>query len=130
MKRESELKSSFFNELARRAPHAVVQGFTTAGSPDRSITLNGRTSHWEFKHGTPEFDSPGLQLLICRRLEVQGHCRYIIWQETSDGAAPRTLIVRPHVVKDRADWHVSPEAWHVGFDHRWLVTQVLAAHNL
>lgn len=130
MKREAELKSLFARELKRQVPQAVVQLFGSATSPDRSITAGGRTTHWEFKHGTPGFDSPGGQELTCARLEVQGHCRYVVWQESSRGESERTLIVRPRALMQREGWSLDTEAWCVGYDMRWLVDRVREAHGV
>ena len=136
-KRESELKSDLMKELHRQCPHFVVQLFASAGSPDRSITGEGRTTHWEFKHGTPDFESPGLQELTCSRIDLQGHCRYVIWQETR--LIQRTLIVRPRVLLARSQairegaeptWSLQSELSCVGFDHRWLVGEIRKAHRV
>lgn len=130
MKRESELKAAFGRELKRQLPHYIVQMFSTNGSPDRSITGDGRTSSWEFKHGTPDFKSKGDQELMCARLAVQGHCRYVVWQEMSTGLGSRTMIVHPRQILDRTGWNLVPEAWCVGYNMPWLVDQVKKVHGL
>lgn len=128
-KREGELKSAFTAELKRQCPTFIVQYFASSGSPDRSITGHGRTTHWEFKHGTPDFVSLGDQELTCMRLAVQGHCRYVVWQENRLGQAKRTMILQPRQVAERKGWTFTPEVFCVGFDHRWLVEQVWKAHQ-
>lgn len=128
-KREGELKSAFGAELRRQQPSFVTLLHVSAGAPDRSITGNGRTTMWEYKHGTPEFESPGLQELMCMRLEANGYCRYVVWQEgTTEG--PRTLIVKPSQVHHRLGWRLEAEAWCPGFNHHWLVACVAKVHNL
>jgi len=82
---------------------------------------------WEFKHATPDFDSPGLQELTCMRLAASGHCRYVIWQESRHGSGKRTLIVHPDKVHDKSLVH---EDACVGFDHRWLVEYIRKAHGI
>jgi len=130
MKQESKLKSQFTEELKRQLPLFIMQYFLSSGSPDRSITGAGYTTHWEFKHGTPDFESKGDQELMCARLAIQGHCRYVVWQENAHGFGQRTMILRPLQVIERVGWNFTPEAWCVGFDHKWLVEQVRKAHRL
>lgn len=130
MKREGELKSAFGAELKRRLPAFLVLYYATNGAPDREIVGAGKTTRWEFKHGTPDFYSPGDQELMCQRLAVQSHCRYVIWQETAKGVGQRTMIVHPREVANRSGWLFVPEAYCIGFNHRWLVEQIKLAHSL
>jgi hypothetical protein len=121
-KQEARLKAGAMRELARQCPHYVVLLLATAGGPDRAIVGTGRTSLWEFKHGTPGFKSHDLQKLTCLRLAVQGYCRYVVWEERR--GIKRTLIVHPNHIGD-----LLPEAWCVGFDHKWLVEQIRKVHD-
>lgn len=129
-KREAELKRAFTAKMKLLLPDFIMLQYSTAGAPDRSITANGRTTTWEFKHGTPQFKSPGIQELLCMRLAMEGHCRYVIWQEWQ--GIERTLIVHPRAVHHRTGWdlHLVAEALCGGFDMRWLVEQVRRAHLL
>ncbi len=129
-KREAELKRAFTREMRKQLPHFIMQLFASAGSPDRSITGDGCTTHWEFKHGTPDFVSHGDQELMCMRLAAQGHCRYVVWQEQKNGAKRRTMIVHPRIVWERSDWNIIPEVWSPGYDMQWLVNQIREAHGL
>lgn len=129
-KREAELKSAFFKALAGVLPRFYVLQYATAGAPDRSIVGAGKQTNWEFKHATPDFDSPGNQELMCQRLAVHGHCRYVVWQEHADGQFQRTLIVHPREVAGRQSWNLQPEEWTSGFDHAWLVERIRRAHGL
>lgn len=129
-KREGELKSALTRELKSQLPTFIVQYFASAGSPDRSITGAGVTTHWEFKHGTPDFASPGDQELMCMRLAAGGHCRYVVWQESRRGTGQRTMIIHPREVFNRTSWTFTPEAWTTGYDHRWLVAQIAKVHGL
>lgn len=124
-KREAELKAETMRQL-RNATNFVILEYATAGAPDRAIIGNGVTTNWEFKHGTPDFESPGIQELTCMRLAAQGHCRYIIWQESP----PCTLIVHPNHVHNRTGWRLEAEARCNGFSIGWLVTQIKQAHQL
>ena len=127
-KREAELKAAFGRELKRQLPAFIVLFYSTAGAPDRTILGNGRQTNWEFKHATPEYDSPGRQELICMRMATAGHCRYVIWWEAK--GTRETLIVHPRVVATSESWHpVAADAWCQGFDMRWLVEQVRKAHG-
>lgn len=129
-KREGELKSLFTKEMKRRLPSAVMLLYASAGAPDRSITWNGYTTNWEFKHGTPQFESQGLQELTCMRLAVVGHCRYVIWQENDRDQ--KTLIVHPQKVYNRKGWDLETEAEVVffGFDQVQLVEYIRGVHQI
>lgn len=128
MKREAELKSTLFDRLRQQLPTFYSFQIATAGWPDRGIVGCGRTTFWEFKHGTPDFDSPGIQELTCQRIAVASHCRYVIWQENSKGTGARTLIVHPREVAGRASWNIQPEAWCTGYNHDWLVKYIRKVH--
>lgn len=128
VKREAELKAAFGAELARMLPEFIVQYMASAGSPDRSISGAGLTTHWEMKHATPTFISPGLQELTCMRLAVVAHCRYVIWYENVNGDEQRTMIVHPREIHNRTSWYLHSEVSTPGFDHRWLVEQIRKAH--
>ena len=128
MKREAELKRAFTIEMTRQLPGFLILQYATAGAPDREIVGAGRSTRWEVKHGTPDFASPGDQELMCCRLAVADHCRYIIFQDIR--GIQRTLIVRPRDVKERTSWLLDAESSCRGFDMRWLVQQVKAAHHV
>jgi hypothetical protein len=128
MKREGHLKSLFAAELKRQLPGFYMLQYSTNGAPDREIVGAGVTSRWEFKHGVPDFVSPGDQELMCERLAFVAHCRYIIWSEVR--GIQRTLIVHPREVRQRVGWTLIPEAFCVGFNMKWLVNQVRLAHHV
>jgi hypothetical protein len=130
VKREAELKAIAMQELKRQRPQYIIQSFSTLGSPDRSVTGSGMTTHWEFKHGTPDFDSPGVQELMCIRLALHGHCRYVIWQEAPTGKMARTMIVHPRAVHARIGWALDPEAFCIGYNPRWLIEQIVKTHEI
>lgn len=127
-KREGELKSQFRREMKKQLPGFLMLQYATAGAPDRAIIGLGRTTNWEFKHGTPDFVSHGDQELMCARIDAVSHCRYVIWYETHRGESQRTLIVRPRDVLHRTGWLFDPIAWCRGFDMHWLVGQIREAH--
>ncbi len=128
-KQEARLKAAVTKELKRQEPGIVIQHFATRGSPDRSLTHGGITTHWEFKHGTPNFQSPGDQELMCMRLAAAGHCRYVLWMEDKKSGLKMTIIAHPRDVHERTSWWVLPESWGVGFDIPWLVKQMRLAHT-
>ena len=129
MKREAELKSAVMRELHRQCPSWLVLLQATAGAPDRLIVGASRVSAWEFKHGTPRFISKGNQELFCMRLDQSGiRTRYVIWQESQ--TFQRTMIIHPKALHERDGWKVIPEIWCVGYDHRWLVSQIRKAHGV
>ena len=124
-KREAALKSAFFREFAQYFPHYYVLKHSNRAAPDCAIHGAGHVTTWEFKHGTPTFETKGDQVLFCMRLAVANHCRFVIWQEKADGNQ-RTMIVHPRMVHEG---NLVPDAACVGFDHRWLVEQVRKAHR-
>lgn len=128
MKREAELKSKLGAELRRQLPGFLVLAYATNGAPDREIVGAGVTTRWECKHATPDFLSPGDQELMCCRLAVVAHCRYIIWFEHH--GIQKTMIVHPKQVMERVGWNLIPETFCVGFDMWWLVGQIKLAHGL
>lgn len=133
MKRESFLKTALMRELRSTLPDCVAlrhEDRFTNGIPDISITMHGKTSWWECKHGTPRFDSLGNQELLCQRLAVQGYCRYIIWTESKSGIEQRTMIVHPRELYGRNEVGMNAEAFCMGFNMHWLVDQVRKAHGV
>lgn len=131
MKREGELKSAAMRELKQQCPSWLVLEQATAGAPDRLIAGNGKITGWEFKHATPDFTSKGNQELFCLRLDALGvKCRYVFWQEGRTGLGARTMIVHPRDVHERIGCYVKPETFCMGFNHKWLVEQIRAAHGL
>lgn len=128
-KREGELKSAFTQCMKDHLPNYYMLLLASRGAPDRAIVGNGQTTWWEFKHGTPSFESPGLQELTCMRLAEAGYCRYVLWMEDAKGRGKRTLIVRPKVVYERSGWSFTPEAWCLDFDMYWLVRYVASIHK-
>ena len=124
---EGELKSRFATEL-RNLPGFYMLQYATNGAPDRTIIGAGRQTNWEMKHGTPDFLSHGDQELMCCRLAVAGHCRYVVWHEHR--GSQKTMIVHPKEVMHRTSWNLIPEAFCVGFDMRWLVNEIRKAHGV
>ncbi len=128
MKREALLKQRFGAELKRQLPGFMLLEYATNGAPDREIVGATITTRWEMKHATPDFTSPSDQELMCCRLAACAHCRYVIWHEHR--GIQKTMIVHPLKVMRRESWDLEAEAFCVGFDMRWLVEQVKAAHRL
>lgn len=126
-RREAELKSALLAEMKLIVPSYVVQtheNVRRSGQPDWSVTAHGRDSWLEFKHGTPHFDSQGLQELTMLRLAAAGFARYVIWQENADGTGKRTMIVHPKNIGD-----LGPEEWRVGFDNRFIIEYLRKRHR-
>ena len=129
-KREAELKAAFSQELKARLPGFMLLFLASPGAPDRAVVGGGRTTYLEFKHGTPSFDSPGLQELTCMRLEAAGECRYVVWQESAAGIGQRTLIVKPRAVHRRDGWLLDAEETFLGFDHHSVIQWLKERHGL
>lgn len=132
-KREEELRARLMAEIRKYLRHFVCfrhEDIRTSGVPDIEINGNRVTTHWETKHGTPKFESSGIQELTNQRLARQTHSRYIIWQEGIDGFQ-RTLIVHPDDVKHRQSFEtLIPERVALGFDMYWLVLEIARAHGV
>jgi len=127
MRRESHLKARCIEEVKKELPKFVVfshQEFARHGVPDNSITGRGKTTWWEFKHGTPHFDSTGIQELTMLRLAGAGFARYVIFLEDAGGLSKRILIVHP---KDLRDLH--PEASCVGHNYKFVVDYIKQVHH-
>ena len=133
-KREGALKAKLLERVRLRLPKFVAfahQDVQTAGIADVSLTGNKLTSWWEAKHGTPDFDSPGIQELRCMQLAINGFCcRYIIWHEDKD--VQRTLIVHPSDVHYRPDWKFvgNAERECFGFNHDFVVDYMAHVHGV
>lgn len=122
------MKFFFTSEMKRQAPGFLLLQYSTNGAPDRSILGMGLQSNWEFKHGTPDFESPGDQELVCCRIAARAHCRYVIWQEIGD--LQKTMIVHPNHIRNRTSYRgFTVEDFCIGFDMRWLVSKVMEAHR-
>lgn len=134
-KQESELRSKFMI-VAKADP--VLSKFVlirhedvrTGGIADLEVVGNRRTTHWEFKHATPEFESPGLQELMMLRLAGADHARYIVFWQSRHGIGKRTMIVHPREVHNRKNWLLVPEEVTPGFDMKWLCRQIAEAHRV
>jgi len=113
-------------ELAKERLQGAVllrhEDVRTAGIPDLSVTLRGKTSWWEFKHATPNYPSTGIQELTCLRLAAAGTCFYVIYHE--EGNYKRTLIIHPRNIKT-----LDPEVWQPGFDHSFVIDYIKWTHR-
>lgn len=121
-KREASLKSSLRDAFKSTIPMAVVlrhEDRFTAGIPDFSVTAAKRTVWLEVKHGTPDFDSPGVQELMCTRLARNGYCWYVVYEERN--LQLKTLIIEPRKIATR-----EPQEWCEGFDHQFVANFVRA----
>ena len=129
VKRQESLHKSKTLELAKTVlpkfmimPHEDVR---SNGYPDWSVAAYGRDSWWEWKHGTPHFDSYGYQELTMKRLSTASyHARYIILLEDEDGSNRRSLIVHPDKFST-----LEPEAETVGFNYHWILEQIRKVHQ-
>ena len=128
MKREAYLKSRFTETLKAKCPDLISLQLATRGAPDRLIVGWFRSSFWEFKHGTPRFEAPDLQRLMCMRLERSGvPCHYVVWLEERN--VKTTHIVAPKRIKafQAGDHSVARDSW-PDFDMRQLVAYVSDHH--
>jgi len=96
----------------------------TGGIPDITTSGYGFTCWWEFKHGTPDFDSKGLQELTCCRLAHHSFCRYVVYLEEADGSNKHILIVHPRNIG-----RLEPEEVFTGFQHEMVTEYVRKTHK-
>lgn len=130
-KRESALKSSLKLKVRRWLPGFVLlshEDVRTVGIPDWSLTGRGRTSWWEFKHATPDFDLHGRQKLTMQRLEGAGRAFYVVWYEDTTPGSQRTYIMAPHHMSKPLDRSAYIE-FAAGFDHRFVVEFMRGVHG-
>jgi hypothetical protein len=125
MKDESGLKSKLMAQIKLDLPKFVAlrhEDVRTAGIPDLSLTGFARTTWWEFKHATPDFESHGIQELTMLRLAAAGFARYVIWQER--GGVKRTLIVHPKHIRT-----LLTETSCSGHDYQFLTDYMRKVHE-
>lgn len=146
-KREDELKAGLFREV-RLIPKVdfdqyllPIQDVRKCGTPD--FTLNGekRTSWWEVKHATPNFDSQVIQEVTCQRLARTSVCWYIIYAEnfvkwpTGIKLEQFTVILDPFLVarqKGKLDWNQTimvAESVIKGHDHVHVASEMIRLHR-
>ena len=127
MKREGELKSLLNEQMKLLYPEFLTLFFSNAGAPDRGYVGGGITTYWEFKHATPDFESPGNQALFCSRLAVQSYCRYVIWSEWDEKKT--TYIIHPRIIlQHREHWREMIEFKFTGFDMERLAVYIGSHH--
>lgn len=132
-KREGKFKQALRDRIKVALPAFYVLSHVDAtnGIPDLSISGNGTTTWWEFKHGTPDFTSRGVQVMTCRKLAAASFCRFVVFWENGAGEK-RTYILHPsQVVFGRnSDTILSVDCYTEGFDYDWLIDQIKRAHGL
>lgn len=122
--RESTLKAAIMDRLRRYKGVIAyrIEDSTTSGIPDIIVTARGRTTWWEVKYGDPSFDWGGIQHLQMEALEQVGFARYIVYRETADRQNQLVAIIKPSQIG------YGGESVR-GFDHDWVVEQILREHN-
>lgn len=132
-KREDELKAQFiaqFWKMFTKRQYFILQhqDMRKSGYPDIEIVGNKLDTHWEFKHGTPDFSSPGIQEITCRRIAKHAYCRYVIFFELYDRS--EIWIAHPdHVHRRNGKTNaIGCEHVIVGFDFRALCDHVHSIH--
>lgn len=133
-KQEAKLKSNLMIMLRQALPKYVLfrhEDKFTSGIPDISITGFAKTSWFEVKHATPDFDSPGIQELTMLRLAAAGfHARYIIFTEDKNGDFKKTFIIHPKYIKlfSQKDG-VAVEASCLDFNNKFLLEYIRGVHE-
>tara|TARA_R110000824_G_scaffold2652_4_gene12292 strand:+ start:189 stop:599 length:411 start_codon:yes stop_codon:yes gene_type:complete len=132
---ETTIKRGLMDALKKHAPGAVAlrhEDLYTAGIPDLSITLNGRTSWWEIKYADPHTRSSKVQKYLCGRLDEEGICRYVIYQRgIPHPQNPRQRQIRMVKPADVDHWKHCGKVISEGvFDHVALVTEIQRIHGV
>jgi hypothetical protein len=92
------------------------EGFTS-GVPDVSVTWQGKTSWWEFKHGATLKWANGLQQLTCRRLAAAGVCHVVFYSDVNGIKTTQILTPDETIVASVEN-----------FDHRFILGFVKVIH--
>lgn len=126
---ESPLTQKFRKKATRRLPRAVIIKHAdnyTAGVPDMTLTLNGRTSWLEFKHVTKrgQIVSKGIQNLTAQKLALEGTCWYIVYESVVEGQF--WYIVEPSKV---FEYDTKATASGPNHDHDAIVEWVAKLHG-
>ena len=129
---EQTIKRALMAAIKKLTPEAVAlrhEDLYSAGIPDLSYSLNGRTSWWEVKYADPRLVSKGVQRHLCSRLDAASLCRYIIYQQGIAKKRPRAIrVVRPD---DLDCWNVAGDVVTTGsFQPRDLIAYIAAQHGV
>lgn len=135
VKRENELVAKFFDRFdqmftSRQYFVTHHQDVRKSGYPDKGIHGYGRSSHWEFKHATPNFSTNQLQELTCMRLAAHSFCRYVIFVEDRDHLNS-IRVVHPEIVFKRQGktGAMHAERMFPGFDFDALAGHIHSIHT-
>lgn len=133
-KRETAIKTAFFarfDELFNIRQFFVQhnQDVRKSGWPDTIIHGFSHATSWEFKHGTPNFSSPGIQEVTCSRIAKHSYCRYVIFFETPH--EQKTLIAHPRCVigREGKTRNIQCEVEFDGFAFDQLASFIHAIHG-
>jgi hypothetical protein len=129
---EQTIKRALMTAIKTLTPEAVAirhEDKFSAGIPDLSYSLNGRTTWWEVKYADPRLVSQGVQRHLCSRLDAASLCRYIIYQQGIAKKRPRAIrVVRPD---DLDCWNVAGDEVTTGsFQPRDLVAYIARVHGV
>lgn len=138
-KDETGLKSKQVKAIKLYLPTYLAirhEDVRTCGTPDMSLSGNGKTSWWEFKHATPNFSTTGIQELTCSQLAIKSFCRYVFYYEDVQNTV-RTYIIHPRAVINHkgnfsavlANAILTDINWRIGFDFKWITEQMRLAHE-
>lgn len=117
---EAELKDRLVEYLRNTIPRAIVfrhEDKNTAGIPDITITLRGRTLWLEVKFANPDIRGRGLQKLTCLRLSREGYCWFLIYEQKN--GVKRTYFILPEDVVSETPKEIPDECMSPGFDHEF-----------
>ncbi len=103
------------------------EDYASIGIPDISWTWRGFTTWIEVKYARPHIQSRGVQKITCCKLEAQGRCLYVVYEEIK--GVKRTLILTPiNVFNNRLSGTGPSECVFTGFSHESVVKAIGSTH--
>ena len=125
---EAALKDKLVETFRKICPGAVVlrhEDKNTAGIPDISITWRRYTTWLEVKYANPSYTCRGLQKFTCAKLEAEGRCWFVIYDQKRECVDIRRPINILNEVKE-----LDPSECRIqGFSHLGVVKFIWRTHG-
>lgn len=133
---EASVKSTLSAKLKQQLPSSVHfrhEDVLTSGTPDSSISWNGRTTWWETKYARPAFKSRGIQELMLKRLARESRAFYVIFCDfdaTKSVAIVDPAEFEPWKVPQLVRVHDVPAIVRFdGFDYNRIIDFIRRVHS-
>lgn len=125
---ETKLKADLVGRLRKEIPNAIIfrhEDQFTVGTPNISVTWNGKTTWWEVKFAKTQIRSRRARKLTLKELGEQGQCYYVIYLQ--EDLLEGTYIAKADAVYENR-WLFSSH-FTVGFDHKFVVNFIKNVHK-